>query len=157
MFELLLLVVVANSAPVVARHLLGDRWARPIDGGRVLADGRPLLGTSKTWRGLASAALACALAAPVLGVEVHHGAAAGALTMAGDLAASFAKRRRGYPASAHAPVLDTVPEALLPALALARPFALGWWEVPLLVVIFHFTVRFTSPVLYRLHLRRHPW
>ncbi|MCB1745711.1 MAG: CDP-archaeol synthase [Gammaproteobacteria bacterium] len=157
MLELLLLVIIANSAPVLARHLCGERAAWPIDGGRVLADGQPLLGTSKTWRGLASAVLACALVAPLLGIGMALGAAAGALTMAGDLAASFAKRRRGYPASGHAPVLDTVPEALLPAAALAEPFVLAWWEVPLLVALFHLTVRCASPLLYRLHLRRHPW
>jgi CDP-2,3-bis-(O-geranylgeranyl)-sn-glycerol synthase len=156
-FELLLLVIVANSAPVLARNLLGERCARPVDGGRTLADGRPLFGRSKTWRGLAAAILACAAAAPLLGVDARLGALAGALTMAGDLLASFTKRRRGYAASDHAPLLDTVPEALLPALALSEPFALSWWEIPALVALFHAAVRLTSPLLYHLHLRRRPW
>jgi len=63
----LILVCAANGAPVLFARLLGTRFARPVDGGIVLRDGHPLLGRSKTWRGLAAAVVlaACAAAAPV--------------------------------------------------------------------------------------------
>jgi len=56
----LILVSTANTAPVALARLLGARFARPIDGGLVLRDGHPLLGRSKTWRGLAAAILLAA-------------------------------------------------------------------------------------------------
>ncbi len=157
MLDLLLLVIAANSAPVLARHLLGVRAAQPIDGGLVLRDGHALFGSSKTWRGLAAACLACAALAVVLGRDWTLGAAAGALAMAGDLLASFLKRRRGIRPSGRAPLLDSVPEALLPALVLRGPLQLQWLEIAALVVLFALIVRVSSPLLYRLHIRRHPW
>jgi len=53
--------------PILFARPLGARFARPVDGGIVLRDGHPLLGRSKTWRGLAAAVVlaACAAAAPV--------------------------------------------------------------------------------------------
>jgi CDP-2,3-bis-(O-geranylgeranyl)-sn-glycerol synthase len=51
---------VADVAPIAAKHLLGARWQAPLDGGWRFVDGRPLLGPSKTWRGLLAAATALA-------------------------------------------------------------------------------------------------
>ncbi|MEQ8662067.1 MAG: CDP-archaeol synthase [Gammaproteobacteria bacterium] len=157
MLELLALIVIANSAPVLARHLCGARFAAPVDGGRLHADGRPLLGRSKTWRGLVAGALASTLLAPLLGVASLLGLATGALALTGDLLASYAKRRRGHAPSAQAPLLDSVPEALLPALVLRDAFALDWLDVALVTAAFHVIVRGASPLLYRLGLRRRPW
>ncbi|HKJ22762.1 MAG TPA: CDP-archaeol synthase, partial [Gammaproteobacteria bacterium] len=56
--QLIFLLLVANGAPVLARQVRGARPARPLDGGLRLADGRPLLGRSKTLRGV-GAALIC--------------------------------------------------------------------------------------------------
>ena len=50
--SLLLLLFVANGGPVMAKWLLGDRLAFPLDGGLRFFDGGPLLGPSKTVRGL---------------------------------------------------------------------------------------------------------
>ncbi len=157
MFELLVLVIVANSAPVLARHVCGARFATPIDGGRVLRDGRPVLGRSKTWRGLVAGVLATAALAPLLGVRFELGLATGALALAGDLLASFVKRRRGYAPSARAPLLDTQPEVLLPAAVLRSAYDLSWLEVAAAALGFHLIVRLSSPLLYRLRLRRRPW
>ncbi|MCG3143427.1 MAG: hypothetical protein HONDAALG_00775 [Gammaproteobacteria bacterium] len=157
MLELLLLIFVANSAPVVAGDLLGRRWERPIDAGLRLRDGRPLLGRSKTWRGLAAALIATTAAALLLGSHWRTGMAAGALSMSGDLIASFSKRRLGYAPSDRAPLLDSVPESLLPAVGLRAAFALDWLEVAAVVTLFAFVVRLISPLLYRLHIRRRPW
>lgn len=157
MLELLLLIVVANSAPVVAGDLLGNRWEQPVDAGLRLRDGRPLLGRSKTWRGLAAALVATTVAAMALGLHWSTGLTAGALSMAGDLIASFSKRRLGYAPSARAPLLDSIPESLLPAAGLREAFALDWLGVIAVVALFAIMVRLLSPLLYRLHIRRRPW
>lgn len=116
--RLLLLLTLANFSPIVARRFLGERWAAPLDGGLRWRDGRPLLGPSKTWRGLLAAVAAGALGAPFLGFPFEAGALAGAAAMAGDALASFVKRRLGMASSARAFVLDQLPESLLPLLVL---------------------------------------
>lgn len=124
--RLLLLLTVANNAPIAAKLLLGARWTFPIDGGLVFLDKRPLLGRSKTWRGLVSAVLLTALLAPVLGFSAGTGALAGGLAMAGDALASFTKRRLGVPPSGRSFGLDQVPEALLPLVVLQESLQLSW-------------------------------
>ena len=124
--RLLLLLAVANNAPIAAKLLLGPRWDRPIDGGLVFVDHRPLLGRSKTWRGLLAAVLLSALLAPLLGFGAATGALAGGLAMMGDALASFTKRRLGVPPSGRAFGLDQLPEALLPLLVLQEPLQLSW-------------------------------
>lgn len=155
--QLAALVTLANSAPVLAQHVMGDLWQQPIDNAVVLRDGHPLFGRSKTWRGLVAASLACALVAPLLAWSWQIGFAVGALAMTGDLFARFLKRRRGLDASQRAPRLDSIPEALLPALVLRGPLQLTWFEVLLVVVIFVVTVRLASPLIFRLGLRARPW
>ncbi|MBK6004520.1 CDP-archaeol synthase [Ramlibacter ginsenosidimutans] len=124
--RLLLLLTVANNGPIAAKLLLRARWDRPIDGGVLFRDGRPLLGHSKTWRGLASAVLLSALLAPVLGFSAAIGALTGALSMVGDALASFTKRRLGVPTSGRSFGLDQLPEAVLPLLVLHEPLQLSW-------------------------------
>ena len=53
--RLLLLLGAANTAPIVIKRVLGGRWNAPLDGGLRFVDGRPLLGPSKTVRGLVAA------------------------------------------------------------------------------------------------------
>lgn len=124
--RLLLLLTVANNAPIAAKLLLGSRWNFPIDGGLLFVDKRPLLGSSKTWRGLLSAVLWAALLAPVLGFSAATGALAGGLAMAGDALGSFIKRRLGVPTSGRAFGLDQLPEALLPLVVLQDTLQLSW-------------------------------
>lgn len=157
MLEFLLLVIAANAAPVLAARLCGPRGAWPVDGGRCLRDGRALLGASKTWRGLVCGLVAGAAGAALLGLPVVLGFTTAALSLAGDLLASFTKRRLGFVAGDYAPLLDTLPEILLPAIVLRDSLALGWLDILFAAMLFHFGVRLGSPLLYRLHLRRHPW
>ena len=56
--QLLILLAVANGTPVIAKLLLGDKFAAPLDGGALFGDGRPWFGPSKTIRGLVLAVLA---------------------------------------------------------------------------------------------------
>jgi CDP-2,3-bis-(O-geranylgeranyl)-sn-glycerol synthase len=112
--ELLLLLVTANGAPLIVGLLLGTRLDRPLDGNLRFLDGRPLLGPSKTIRGLISAVIATALLAPLLGLAPAGGAAFGLLAMSGDLLSSFIKRRLRIAPSHSAPLLDQLPETLIP-------------------------------------------
>jgi hypothetical protein len=91
----LILISAANGAPVLFERVLGTRFARPIDGGLVLRDGHPLLGRSKTWRGLAAAILLAACASVLINLPWQAGALAAASAMAGDCLSSFVKRRFG--------------------------------------------------------------
>ena len=112
--ELLSLLVVANGSPVVISILLRDHLAWPLDGTRRFIDGQRLFGPSKTIRGVLVAVAATALIAPACGLDRVTGALFGLLAMAGDLCSSFVKRRLGYAPGATRPLLDQLPESLLP-------------------------------------------
>ena len=71
--KLLLLLLVANGAPVLVYDLLRGRWAAPVDCKRVWWDGRPLLGGSCTWRGWFAALAATPVAAALLGLPMVTG------------------------------------------------------------------------------------
>lgn len=122
--KLLVLLAVANGAPVLAKRLLGDRLARPLDGGAIFIDGRPLFGPSKTIRGIVLALAATPLAAALMGLSWQLGITVAGLAVAGDLLSSFVKRRMGLPSSSMALGLDQIPESLLPLLG-------AWLFVPL--------------------------
>ncbi|HEY9118678.1 MAG TPA: CDP-archaeol synthase, partial [Marinobacter sp.] len=128
--ELFVMLVLANGAPVVAARILGRRWSGPVDRGRLWRDGRPLLGASKTWRGVISGTLACGLFALLTGIELLFGLLFGLLGLVGDMISSFIKRRAGLASSARAMGLDQVPEALLPMI-----LAWYWLELSGQVVV----------------------
>lgn len=155
--DLLILLVMANGAPIVARNLLGARLARPLDGGRCWFDGRPLFGHSKTLRGVFSALLLTALTAPLLGYDVRLGMSVGALAMTGDLLSSFLKRRLGLAPSSMALGLDQIPESLLPALVLQGAFGLDGDEVLTVSGAFFLLGLVLSALLYAVGIRKQPY
>jgi len=157
LIALLLLLAVANGAPVLATKLLKDRLRAPIDGGVVLADGRQVFGPSKTIRGLVSSLALTSLVGPLVGLDWIGGAAFAAASMAGDLAASFLKRRLGLPPHAQAVGLDQIPEALLPLALFKEPLNLTWLEVGGLVGSFGFLALVFSKILFRFGVRSHPY
>jgi hypothetical protein len=114
--DVLLLLAVANGVPVLLSMLFAGRWATPIDGGRLLRDGRPVFGSHKTWRGLLGGAIATGALARLLPIGFMTGAAFGLCALLGDLLSSFIKRRAGYGSERDRPLLDQIPEALLPML-----------------------------------------
>jgi hypothetical protein len=153
-FRLLLLLGVANVAPLVARRLLRARWRAPLDAGLRFFDGRPLLGPSKTVRGLVAAVVATALCAPIVGLSIELGALIGAMAMAGDALSSFVKRRFGVAPSHEAIGLDHVPESLLPLLAVQGALSLSSLQIIGVTAAF---VAFGIPlarVVRRRHLRK---
>lgn len=155
--RLLLLVAAANVAPIAGKRLLGTRWAWPVDGGLRFLDGRPLLGPAKTWRGLALGAVAGAVLGPLLGFTAALGALAALLSLAGDLLASFTKRRLGVPSSGRAFFLDQVPEALLPLLVLRATLDLSWPVVAGVTLAFLLLETPAARLSYRLGLRDRPY
>jgi CDP-diglyceride synthetase len=155
--KLLILLVVANGAPVLGKRFLRRRFAWPLDGGLRLWDGRPLFGHSKTWRGLLLALLATSLAAPLLGLSWRLGLLVAALAMAGDLLSSFIKRRLARRSSSRALGLDQLPESLLPLLAGRASLGLGWADVALGTLLFLVGEILLARWLYRLHIRDEPY
>ncbi len=136
LIHLLLLLLVANGTPVVARIILGRRLDRPLDGGIKLSDGKPLLGPSKTLRGLAASILATIVMAWLLGYPPTLGAGFALFAMLGDLGSSFIKRRMGMTSSRNALGLDQIPEALFPLLFVRHELSLAWTDIFILTLAF---------------------
>lgn len=155
--RILLLLFAANGIPILLTRLCGTRYDRAIDGGFPWRDGRPLLGPSKTWRGLIGALIVTPLLAPWLGFTHWTGVCVAAATMAGDLLSSFCKRRLGIVSSGMALGLDQIPEALLPLLALRGEWSLTAGEIAALVAAFVVLELALSRLLYRLHIRQQPY
>jgi len=127
----LILISAANGAPVLFARLLGTRFARPIDGGVVLRDGHPLLGRSKTWRGVAAAILLAACVA--------------------------VQRRFGLEPSSMTLGLDQVPESLLPAVACSAYLPLGPVDVLAIVLVFSVGELAMSRLFFAVGLRDRPY
>ena len=155
--RLLLLLAAANSAPIAAKHLFGARWAAPLDGGLRFFDGRPVLGPSKTVRGLVAAVIVTALLAVLLGLPLAWGALIGALSMAGDALSSFTKRRLGIASSGRATGIDQIPEALLPLLAVQDAFALPWLHVAAITLAFFLLEMPMARLFFHFGLRDRPY
>ena len=155
--QLLFLLMLANGIPVVAKKILGERFAHPLDRGVEFVDGRPLLGRSKTIRGVLLAVLVTVAGAPLIGLQWEIGFLVGSLAMAGDLVSSFLKRRMALPPSSRASGLDQVPEALFPLLACRNPLSLTMADIAAGVGLFFIGEVLLSRVFYTLHLRDRPY
>ncbi len=154
--ELLLLLTVANGAPILARIAFGPRLGAPCDLGLIFYDGRRLLGPTKTIRGVMAAVAATALAGATFGLPLGTGALFGLLAMAGDLLSSFIKRRLGLASSHRAIGLDQGLESLIPLLFFGPHFGLSGADLVTLVAAFFLLEVVLSRVLYWLHIRNKP-
>jgi CDP-archaeol synthase len=153
----LALLTIANGAPVIAKKIFGSRLAFPLDAGVHFVDGRPLLGPSKTIRGVVLSVALTAAAAPVLGISVATGALVACLAMLGDIISSFTKRRLKLPSSAQAIGLDQIPESLLPLLVCKNALSLTSVDIIICVGIFLGGELLISRALYMLHIRDQPY
>jgi CDP-diglyceride synthetase len=152
-----LLLLIANGAPILLNDALGKKYACPVDFGYLFIDGKRLFGDSKTWRGLVSGAIGAGLLALLIDLPLNTGVIFGALVMVGDLLASFSKRRLGLATSSQALGLDTLPESLLPAWLLHQQLGLGNDGILLVAAVFFLIEELLSPWLYRWHIRNKPY
>jgi len=154
--QLLLLLLVANGAPILARKMLQGTWYAPLDRGKVLADGYSLFGPSKTWRGIVSSILLTMLVAPLLGMTALIGVSIAVAAMSGDLLSSFIKRRLGKAPSSQSMGLDQIPESLLPLLVVMSPLSLTIWEITAVLLLFISVGALISKLLFLVGIRKQP-
>src|SRR5260370_1668993 len=155
--QLLILLMLANGTPVIAKKMLGARYSYPLDGNLTFADGRPVFGRSKTIRGVVLAVLVTTVGAPLIGLGWKTGLLVGSFAMVGDLFSSFCKRRLGLPSSSRASGLDRIPEALLPLLPCRDLLALTAADIVVCVVVFFVGEVVLSRLLYAFRLRDRPY
>src|SRR5271155_896466 len=155
--QLLILLMLANGTPVIAKKILGSRYLYPLDGNLTFTDGRPVFGLSKTIRGFVLAVLVTTAGAPLVGLGWRIGLLVGSFAMAGDLFSSFCKRRLGLPSSSRASGLDQIPESLLPLLACRDLLALTAADIVVCVVMFVIGEVVLSRLLYAVRLRDRPY
>src|SRR5947208_10076284 len=151
--QMMVLLALANGAPLIAKKICGSRFAFPLDFGITFFDRRPLFGPSKTLRGVGLAVLAATAGAPLIGLDPATGAVAGSAAMAGDLLSSFLKRRLNLPPSSQALGLDQIPESLIPLLACRNSLSLSGVDIAVTVAIFFVGEMLLSLLLYFIHVR----
>jgi CDP-2,3-bis-(O-geranylgeranyl)-sn-glycerol synthase len=155
--QLLILLTLANGSPVVAKLILGKHFSSPLDLDKKFIDGKPLLGPTKTIRGLLIAIVVTAACAPLLGLGFEIGLLVGTTAMVGDLFSSFVKRRLGLPASSRATGLDQIPESLFPLLACRAALALSALDILVACAIFFVGELLLSRLLFQFHIRDEPY
>jgi len=157
LLSLLLLIIIANGAPILIRWLLNNDFNLAVDFGLKLPDNNRLLGSSKTWRGILAAMLATTAGAWFLGHHPETGILVAVYAILGDLCSSFIKRRLSMKPGSMAPLLDQVPESLFPAFMLKDVFNLDISSVILLVLIFIIVELLLSHILYKYGVRKTPY
>lgn len=156
-FKLLLILIIANGAPIGARLVFGNKYDHPVDLGLRFIDKKRLLGNSKSWRGIISAIVTAIIGAVVLGFTWKTGLLLGGWAMLGDLFSSFIKRRLGMLPSSMAFGLDQIPESLFPLLAVSSILGLEWWRVLYLVLLFIVIELSLSRILFKFKIRKRPY
>ena len=156
--QFLLLILCANGTPILARQFFKQTFiAKPIDAGKLFVDNRPVLGPSKTWRGLLASLLLTPLCAIALGLNMMDGIYIASLAMFGDIFSSFVKRRLQIACSDRAIGLDQIPESLLP-----MTYAYVQYQLPVTYLIAGLLIFFVlelllSRILYRAGIRKRPY
>lgn len=158
--EILLLITLANAAPVLASLLFTTHGTLAIDAGYKLKDGQYILGQTKTWRGLISSLLVTTIVASFLfpGPTIEAsliGILISLFAMSGDLMSSFIKRRLKLPSSTRVIFLDQIPESLVPALALNFIYPLNLIQVIIIVCSFIMIEMILTSVYDHLKKTRH--
>jgi CDP-diglyceride synthetase len=156
-FQLLILLTLANGTPVIAKRAFGKVWAQPLDGGAMFLDGQPLFGASKTIRGIVTSIAVTTALAPVLGLDWSVGMAAAMTAMSGDLFSSFLKRRMKLAPSSRASGLDQIPESLFPALACRSMLGLSVIDITAVMAVFFVGETVLSRLLFKWGIRDRPF
>ena len=146
-----------NGVPILLTKMLGQRFSYPIDCNRLFFDGRPILGASKTFRGLISALLVSVLMGSIFAIPFHTSLLFGALSMAGDMTSSFIKRRLGLVSSSMTLGLDQIPESLFPLLGWKVLLGFSIEQIIVIVVAFFLIELILSRLLFWLRIRKTPY
>jgi len=154
--EILLLILVANAAPVLASYFFSHKASWPIDSDYRLTDGLEIFGADKTWRGLFASVFVTIVVAWLIGSTAIVGLVISLCAMAGDLISSFIKRRVGMEPSSRATLLDQIPESLLPALASAWFWSIGLIHIIAIVTSFLILEIILSKIFFNLGVRKRP-
>jgi len=154
---LLCALLLVNAAPMALARLLGERCAWPLDAGMRLGDGRRLFGAHKTLRGVLAAIAVGGAWTALLQLGWLQGVVLGLGAMLGDLLSSFVKRRLALAPGTGRPVLDQLPEALVPLLLLRLLEPLAWGTVLAVTLAFVLGGLVLSRLLYALSVRPEPW
>ena len=155
--QLICLLAVANTAPLIAKLVLRNRLEYPLDCNVTFLDGRPLFGKSKTMRGIVASLAMTVAFAPIVGLAWMIGLVVGITAMAGDLLSSFLKRRLNLPPSSKATGLDQVPESLIPLLACRTWVDLSAADIATAVCVFFVGEVVLARLFYALKLRDQPY
>jgi predicted MPP superfamily phosphohydrolase len=149
-----------NFLPPLANMIWGERFNRPIDGGRLWFDQHPIFGDHKTIRGVLVSLLGGTAVAPLLGVDLPVAAGAAGLAMAGDLLSSFIKRRPNLPSGENVIVLDQIFESLFPILFLKGFLSLSWLQILFILLCFipaaYLGSGFWNFIMFRTPLENYP-
>jgi hypothetical protein len=130
------LLITANAVPVIVGKLAREHASLPLDFGCVMPDGERLFGSHKTWRGLVSGIVACAVLAAYLDLPVWLGAGFAALSLLADACSSAVKRRMRFKPGSEVLGLDQLAEALVPLLVFTEPLGLQEGEITLVTACF---------------------
>jgi hypothetical protein len=155
--QLLVLLALANGAPLIAKKVFGTALAYPLDNGVTLADGQPVFGRSKTIRGVALSIGVTTLVAPWAGLSPAAGLLASTMAMIGDLSSSFIKRRMKLAPGSMALGLDQIPESLLPAIAARLALPVTVLDAAIVAGLFFIGELAASRALFALNIRDRPY
>jgi len=155
--KLLVMLLATNGAPVLVARVFQSHGAQPLDLDRQLHDGRPIFGSSKTWRGLAAALVTSSVLSMLFGYDTWFGLLFGVLVMTGDLISSFIKRRMGLAPSDQCMGLDQLPEAFIPSVYAVSVMGADWWWAVLLALAFTLLEILISRPLFWLNIRKRPY
>jgi CDP-2,3-bis-(O-geranylgeranyl)-sn-glycerol synthase len=155
--QILILLSLANGSPVIAKRIFGENYAGPVDGNARFVDGRPLLGSSKTIRGIVVSLLVTTLGAILLGLQFWLGLLVASTAMAGDLLSSFLKRRLHLASSSKATGLDQIPESLFPLLACRSVMSLSALDIAVACAVFFVGQVLLSRLFFWLRWRDRPY
>ncbi len=134
--RVLLMLLAANSGAWLAGRFAAARPPAPLDCGLSGWDGQRLLGSHKSWRGFIAGVAASGLTGGLSGLGWGVAAGFGALSLLGDAFSSAIKRRLRHPPGADVPLLDQLPEALLPILLLWSRLAITWLQAAGVIGLF---------------------
>ncbi len=155
--QVLILLALANGSPVIAKRIFGENYAAPVDGNTRFIDGQPIVGPSKTIRGVGISLVITASGAMLLGLQFWLGLLVASTAMVGDLFSSFLKRRLRLPSSSKVTGLDQIPESLFPLLACQPLLSLTVLDIAVACAVFFAGQVVLSRLFFWLRLRDRPY